>query len=149
MIHDEGAFRDRVTRWMKGNAEATAFVVALHHIVETWDDLIDKDHPVTGAGINRAFYAALVEIPRNSFYQDHFALLNPIVEAAILDWFAANEFEKSKEYDRAWALGSTGLSVTVMCARILGGVEWATRVNVEFRKITEPLQEFVAAFGES
>lgn len=144
MIPDEQDFRARVSQWMRGNREATDLIVHLHHVVETWDDLIDRDTEIELANINRAFYAALIEIPRNRFYQDHFSLLSPVIEGAILDWYAANAFEKEKKYELAWALANAGLSVTVMCARIIGGPEWAKNVSLEFRSITKTLQEFVA-----
>ena len=140
-------FREHVTKWMQGDPSATEFVVALHQVVEAWDDLIDKDQEVRPTTINGAFYAALVTIPRNRFYREHFTMLSPIVEAAILDWYASNQFATEKKVELAWALASCGLSATVMCARIIGGIEWATQVSVEFRKITEPLSEFAADFG--
>lgn len=128
---------------MKGNPDAIEFVLALHDVVETWDDIIDQDQQVRPTAINKAFYAAMVTIPRNRFYNDNFQLLSPIIEGAILDWYAANEFEKQKKFEMAWALANAGLSVTVMCARIIGGPEWATSVNIEFREITEPMSKFV------
>lgn len=142
MIHNEDVFRAKVFGWMRGHQDAVDLIVALHHIVETWDDLVDKDAEVPSDGINRAFHAALVDIPRNRFYQDHFALLNPIIESAILDWYAANDCEKAKNYETAWALANDGLSVAVMCARIIGGTEWARTVSVEIRAITKSLSDF-------
>lgn len=136
-------FPQLVRKWLRGNEAAVAFVLSLHEVVETWDDMIDKDEHVSPERMSRAFHLALVDIPRNGFYQDHFALLSPIVEAAIFDWYAANEFERRQNFEIAWGLANAGLCVTVMCARILGGPEWAKEVNVEFRELTESLSEFV------
>lgn len=136
--------REHVTEWLQGNNAAIAFVLAVHDVVETWDDLVDQDKVVSTEEISRAFHLALVEIPRNSFYQAHFSRLSPIIEASILNWYVSNEFEKSKNYERAWALANAGLSVTVMCAQIIGGTEWAKKVGVEFHSITEPLTEYEA-----
>lgn len=135
---------EHLREWLLGNEAAIAFVLAVHDVVETWDDLYDQDKEVSKDQLNQAFYTAMVTIPRNAFYQAHFAMLSPIIEAAIFEWWASNEFEKQENLEMAWALANAGLNVTVMCARIIGGQQLARRVAVEFRQIVEPLNEFKA-----
>ena len=140
---------DLLPKFLKGDDEAIRFNSALYEIAELWDDLIDNDE-TTRAGINAAFYAALITLPRNGFYQRHFALLNPIMEAAILDWFTANELEStgSIENKRAAFILRCGLqAVTVMSARIIGGVEWAQAVNLELRQQGDTWAEYSAKLG--
>lgn len=139
---------DVLPRMMNGNQHAIAFNNALYAIVELWDDLIDKD-PTTPADINGAFYAALITLPRNPFYQQHFATLNPVLEAAILDWFTANELEKQGgEHLRTSYILRCGIhAVTTMCARIIGGVDWANKVNLELRTIGDSWAEYSSEFG--
>lgn len=138
---------DKLNEWLMGNASAIAFITAVHQVVEVWDDLIDKD-PVTPSEINAAFYTLFVTIPRNGFYQEHFALLSPIIETAIMDWHTANELEARKEQlETAFGLRCAGQALTVMCARIIGGVEWARKVNMELRTSGETFAAYAAEIG--
>lgn len=142
--------REAFERFLKGNADAVDLNIALHEVVHLWDDLIDLDRPVTPADINKAFHHALITIPRNAFYRANFADLSPILESAIFDWLAANEIEKTKDVERlrqAYVLRYTLLSFTVICARIIGGPEWAHWVNVEFRTMASPWKEYIEGLG--
>lgn len=143
-------FSEHLNQWLRGDKDAIALVLAVHDVVEVWDDLIDKDVEVCPEMINAAFYAALVTIPRNRFYQAHFELLNPIIESAILDWHTANALENRKNGDdlhTAYVLKCTGQSLTVLCARIIGGVSWARAVNLNIRSLGETWADYSAEFG--
>ncbi|MGZ5165754.1 MAG: hypothetical protein ACXWCQ_35110 [Burkholderiales bacterium] len=136
---------DRLKDWLRGHDDAIAFIQLIHEIAEIWDDLIDKDNPVSDSAIDGAFYRALVTLPRNGFYRQHFALLSPILEAAILDWFAANDLERRRAGDdlrTAYVLRCGAQALTVMAARIIGGVEWARRVNLELRSSGDSWAEY-------
>jgi hypothetical protein len=136
---------DHLHEWLRGNADAITFIRQIHEIAEVWDDLIDKDKPVCDSAINGAFYRALIGLPRNAFYREHFALLNPVMEAAILDWFTANDLEHRREGDdlhTAYVLRCGAQALTVMAARIIGGVEWARRVNLELRSQGDTWAEY-------
>lgn len=141
---------DRISEWLKGHRDAIEFVLTAHEIAELWDDLIDRDKPVEDISINVAFYKALVALPRNRFYQENFTLLNPVLESSILDWLTANQFEKSKEAEKlrhAWGLRFSPFALTVMSARIIGGFEWAQKVNAEFRALGEPWERYAKEHG--
>lgn len=141
---------DLLPGFMKGNAAAIDCLMTIHRIVETWDDIIDKDQPLTPEDINGAFYQALVTLPRNPFYRDHFAELNPVFESAILDWFLANKLEAKGDTESlrgSFMLRCGVLSLTVISARIIGGVEWANKVNQELRSAGEGWDDYVASFG--
>lgn len=142
---------EHLGQWLRGNTDAIDLVLAVHDVVEVWDDLIDKDAEIRPEAINAVFYAALVTIPRNRFYKQHFDLLNPIIEAAILDWHTANALETRKTNDdlrNAYVLKCTGQLLTVLCARIIGGVNWARSVNLKIRSLGETWAEYSAEFGE-
>lgn len=137
-------FPELVAKWLKGHREAIALVLMVHDIVEIWDDLIDQDKPISPDDINRVFRTALIELPRNRFYQDHFAELNTLIESAIFDWHTANQFEKNREHlETAFGLRCTIQSVTVICARIVGGNVWAQGVSNEIRSVGESYAEYV------
>lgn len=133
-------------RWLKDDAEAISFILTIHQIIELWDDLIDEEN-VTDELVNAAFYAALITLPRNAFYQRNFVLLNPLVESAIFDWWTANTFEQKQDTESlrtSYILRCAGLSLTVMSARIVGGVQWALTVNNELRSLGDTWAEYAA-----
>lgn len=127
-------FKDLLAKWLRGDQDAIAFILAIHQIAEIWDDLIDQDKPVPPEAINAMLFGALVTLPRNPFYQRNIALLNPLVEQAIVDWHTANAFEKSGDVEKlrmAWVLRSSPFALTVMSSRIVGGHEWAVQTSIE------------------
>ena len=126
---------ERLCDWLKGHQSAMAFIILIHEIAEIWDDLIDEEC-VDSCRTNRAFAAALVDLPRNAFYRENFGTLSPLVEMAILDWLTANELEKSKDREKlrsAYVLRCGAMGLIVMSARIIGGSAWANNVNTEMR----------------
>lgn len=139
---------DKLLEFVRGDREAFAFLMDVHEIVEVWDDLIDKDKPVSDAVLNGTFYRALITLPRNGFYQRNFSLLNPVFEAAIMDWWTASRFESNREeLETAYTLRCGFYMLTVMSARIIGGLEWAKEVGAEVRKMGDTLAEYSAQFG--
>ena len=140
---------EKIAEFVKGDADALTFLLDVFNIVEVWDDLIDKDNPLQPSDISGAFYTALINLPRNPFYQRNFTLLNPVFEAAIMDWHTANSLE-SKGGDSlhmAFALRCGVQMLVVMCARIVGGIEWAKKVGVELREMGDTYAEYSAQFG--
>lgn len=142
--------RDLLGKWLLGNADAIAFILMIHKIAELWDDLIDKDVDIDADAINGAFYAALIALPRNRFYQQNFADLNPILEQAILDWQTANALELKRDADclrTAFILKCGFFGLTVMAAKIVGGPRWAIDVNAELRQLGETWAQYTSEFG--
>lgn len=80
-----------------GNPNACALMEDLAFVSHLWDDLIDGDKERSIDAINRAFEIALVRIPGNSFYQQNFAQLHPLVQSGVIGYLTANRFESDKE----------------------------------------------------
>lgn len=69
---------------------ALRFVEIVYRAIEVWDDIIDRDGRVTDEDVHAAFTAILVELPFNSFLQQHKAALCPMLAVVITAWHAAN-----------------------------------------------------------
>ena len=120
----------------KDTTAAVSFLSAISDIAHTWDDLIDRDVPVSDAAINRAFMLALLALPNNSFYSAHFAQLNPLLLSAINNWFVANELEKldTDEAKRIAFITRSSYADLITCvAFIVGGQEWVLDVGPKIR----------------
>lgn len=114
----------------KGDQDALALVVSLNHIAHVWDDLIDKDKPVSNDQINALIWAVLGDVPTNPFYFRHFAKLQPLIENALVGYMTANELEKGDKKDRviAFTLRYAGVvNVVAHMIHLVGGREWAAQ----------------------
>ncbi|MGB0969424.1 MAG: hypothetical protein ACPGVG_00475 [Mycobacterium sp.] len=128
----------------RGDEVATGFVSDLARLSQIFDDWVDGD-PVTGEQQREAMWLAMVSIPSNPFYRGHFAELQPMLRAGLLDWFCANELEAAgKELETAFVLRSTLYRVTYHVALIKGGLDWAMEVHplLHAQIYEEPLTDY-------
>lgn len=133
-MHDD---REYLLYAYRGNSDAVALVLAIAEISHSWDDLIDRDKSVSDAQINRAFSIALLELPKNPFYQAHCLDLLPVMTTGTLNWLTANEYEKQQDKE-AHALAHVlryGIAdLALFIAYLIGGQEWAQQVAPELRR---------------
>lgn len=78
-----------------GNEDAVEMAYFLMVMSNILDDMVDRDNPVAEHDAIRAFRMALIELPRNRFYSQHFSLLNPILENGFTQWIASLVCERS------------------------------------------------------
>jgi hypothetical protein len=122
---------------VRGHPDAAEFCITLVEVLHLWDDLIDKDKPVSPEAINKAFWQALVELPRNRFYQEHFHDLIPCLMTAIQNWHAANGMEETgSELDKeiAFILRSSYADIVIQAAHLTGGYDWARQITPLVRR---------------
>jgi hypothetical protein len=80
--------------WFGGNQAALDIYIHIIRLIEVWDNLIDKDKPVSESEINDAFLVCLFHLPLNPVYkhlQDHIA---PMWLTVVNSYEAANSFER-------------------------------------------------------
>lgn len=122
--------------WVLGDVHAATFLYNLLHISHVWDDLIDQDEEYSPDAVNRAFWIALIEVPKNPFFRAYCDQLLPVMQTAILNWHVANKLEVSGGRDAleiAHVLRDGLADVVLMAARLLGGPDWATSVGPDIR----------------
>jgi len=81
--------------WFGGNQDALDIYRLFVDLSHTWDDLVDKDKPVSEYAINDAFMIALVKLPSNPFYKNIQDQVLPFWVATISAYETANTFEKN------------------------------------------------------
>jgi hypothetical protein len=121
----------------KGDRDAAVFMDTMVRLLHFFDDVRDRDKPITEADVAEALSAALIWLPRSGFYQDNFHLLNPVLMVAIENWHAANEMEKGDDHDElriAFIIRNSYVDLLTMCALICGGEAWAREVSPDIRK---------------
>lgn len=83
--------------WFGGNQDALNLYRMFRDLAHVWDDLVDKDNPVTEAEINNAFLICLVYMPANPFYQSIQAAVMPMWITVVSAYQTANSFEQNKD----------------------------------------------------
>lgn len=132
---------------LRDDVLATQFCIQMVRLAHFWDDLYDGDRDLNPYDINRGMELAVLEIPTNPFYQQHFNELMPLMRHAILCWKDANELEKTGyRQDLVSAFGLRGgyASLFADVACIVGGMEWAQRVGPDLRRLCdERLEDYL------
>jgi hypothetical protein len=97
------AVRNRkLTEWV-GDPNAVRFIVDFADTCELFDDLIDKDKPISDAHVVRVLFNVLTEIPLNPFFDSFKAQLVPIIITGINAWLDSNVLERGSDNDKVFA----------------------------------------------
>ena len=83
--------------WFGGNQDALNMYRAFVDLAHIWDDLVDKDNPVSADKINQAFLTCLVYLPANPFYRAIQEQIMPMWLVVVSAYETANHFEKIKD----------------------------------------------------
>lgn len=89
--------RPDVAEWFDGNQAGADLFFIFEELLHTWDDLVDKDKPVTEIQINRAFLLCLVRLPLNPVYQRIQLACAPLWLSIVAAYECANEYERRKD----------------------------------------------------
>lgn len=92
----------KLMEWV-GDTNAVSFILSFFDMCEVFDDLIDKDKPVTDEDIIRTLFTSLVDIPMNPFFVQFRQNLVPVIITGINAWLDANKLEKGSDNDKVFA----------------------------------------------
>ena len=123
--------------FLLNNAEAIQFVVRVFRALHVWDDLVDRDKPITDDEINSVFWDLLIVLPTDPFYTKNIVLLHSTLVNAIINWHIANKLEREgDEKDRSIAFILRGAYIDLLSASafIVGGMEWANKIGPAIRR---------------
>jgi hypothetical protein len=124
-------------RWLLGNTDAINFIDMFFDAVELWDDLIDKDTPVSDDHINRAFTNLMFALPANEFFIAHRKYYLPLIMSAINGFHDANELCKNDSLhlrNLAFHIRNLGIELHIATAFLIGGYEYMRKVSPEIRE---------------
>lgn len=141
MEWDSPAWRElrnaKLYEWFLGNEDAVNCAVALSTAVETWDDLIDKDKPVSPADINQAFTLLLVDLPANQFYVNYRHYIEPWLVLFVNAWMDSEQLRQTSDTDaklQAFFLRNLSLELIPLIAFCCGGFENMRKISLEARE---------------
>lgn len=113
-----------------GDENAAALYRGLAEWANTYDDLVDKDKPVSTDQLHRFVWFMMFDLPLNPFYARHQDVLRPLVMTGILNWVAANDMESSKAAEElrvAHVIRFAGGDILLAAMALTGGIEHARR----------------------
>lgn len=111
-----------------GNEHAFSFMLALARCSHIYDDLIDRDKPVSDSDIHELMWLTMFAIPTNPFFAAHADRLRPCILTGLLNWHAATEIERNgtvEELRLAHAMRYSLADVLLMVLEIVGGHAYA------------------------
>lgn len=123
--------------WFGGNQDALNLYRMFRDLAHVWDDLVDKDNPVTEAEINNAFLICLVYLPANPFYQSIQAAIMPMWITVVSAYQTANSFERNKDehgIEIAHTLRYTAGNIIAYAVHVCVGPEKAAEIMPEVWK---------------
>jgi hypothetical protein len=123
--------------WFGGNQDALNMYRAFVNLAHTWDDMIDRDKPVSADDINRAFLTCLVYLPANPFYRAIQEQILPMWLVVVSSYETANAFEKAKDphgIEIAHSLRYAAGNIVAYAVHVCLGAEKAKEVLPEVWK---------------
>jgi purine-cytosine permease-like protein len=123
--------------WFGGNQDALNMYRAFVNLAHTWDDMVDRDKPVSADDINRAFLTCLVYLPANPFYRAIQEQILPMWLVVVSSYETANTFEKAKDphgIEIAHSLRYAAGSIVAYAVHVCLGAEKAKEVLPEVWK---------------
>jgi purine-cytosine permease-like protein len=123
--------------WFGGNQDALNMYRAFVNLAHTWDDMIDRDKPVSADDINRAFLTCLVYLPANPFYRAIQEQILPMWLVVVSSYETANAFEKAKDphgIEIAHSLRYAAGNIVAYAVHVCLGAERAKEVLPEVWK---------------
>jgi hypothetical protein len=141
----------RLLEIFQGNEQALAFLKDIHFISHVWDDLVDRDRPVSPETVSTAFEKALIGVNMNPFFRRNAPLLLPVMLNSTLLWHAANDLEadgSAHALQVAHVIRCAPGDLSLICAAIVGGTEHAKKHAAELRMLMQQdsLEDYLADF---
>lgn len=140
------AFEALFSQLYKNDTAAIELSFMLLEVAHTWDDLVDKDKPVSTEAIDKAFLYSLQAIPMHKYWSP---AMHCMLSSVYLRWHAANCIEScpastDNDLAKAWMLRASLYDLFEVLALQLYGVEWAKSQAVMLRLFYgEQLTDFI------
>lgn len=144
------AFKALFDEIYQGNQDAIKLSLDLVHISQIWDDLIDKDNPVSDDDINKAFFNCLIGVSLNPIW-DACGLKHHCLNM-FLKWRDATHIENGdhteNDLNKCYMLRAGIYEIFAVIAYYIGGDEWAKNVGPKIRRAYgETLEQYKGEFN--
>lgn len=135
----------RLSEWV-GDPHALEFLAIFGNAAEFFDDVIDKDKPISDAVTISVMYGVMVDLHSNPFFCRYKSELVPLMSATINAWLDSNTLQKRDDVgkSRAYVLRDLPIEVTLHVIGICRGRAYLRSVSVAVRDffLHETLEEY-------
>ena len=118
------------------DAAAYDFLRAVFEFVHCWDDLFDKDKPVTADLAGLTLIKLIATLTTNEFYRRHAAPLLQALHAACFGWMASERLKSSDDLQNKVAsevLKSSYIEIFFVVAFLVGGTKHQLEMDRKYR----------------
>ena len=140
------AARDQKYREWVGDPAAISYLLAIGDFSEFFDDLFDRDVPVTNDRIAKMLKLTVVDFPQNPFFITFKQQLLPLHTMVVSAWLDANDLERGSDMDksRAYVLRDLAIELVLYVVQIVRGYSRMRELSLEIRRffLHETLQEY-------
>lgn len=123
---------------VNGDKDARNYIVAIDYAARIFDDLIDKDYPVSDEQISKAFFILSADLWLNPFFVRYSRFLIPLHIAAFSAFTAAHEWAKSGDPIKKIFASVTQdflIEVYICVAFLVGGYTHMQKISPEIRRL--------------
>lgn len=120
--------RNGLLELLCGDEDAADLVEMVAQWSHVYDDLIDKDKPVSDARLHQAMWAAMFGISENRHFLKHQVEYTAILKTGVINWIAANEMQASgcqEQLAIAHAIRYSIGDIALLAMQLTGGYEHA------------------------
>jgi len=135
----------KLSGWI-GDPNAVAYVLAVGAASEFFDDLIDKDKPISDDTIVDMMFTLLIDMHANPFFSRYKAELLPLMSMSINAWLDANKMEgqEGNGQNRAYVLRDLTIEIALYVIGLVRGRTYMREVSTLVRSffLHETLEEY-------
>lgn len=120
-----------------GEPHAVQFLMAMGLYVELWDDLIDKDKPISDEMIHSVMAAGLLDVATNPWVQAHRDFIAPTLVMMINNYLTSEELKTDPDVavrQRAFHLRNFPLELYGVVAFLQGGMHHMRAMDPKIRR---------------
>jgi hypothetical protein len=113
------------------------FLCRITEALRVYDNLIDKDKPVTETEIDQVFPDLMFDLSKNKFFRAYRDVLEAQIFVSWNAWKDANEFQKSDNPAKiqcAWFIRNYCNELVPLCAWLIGGRNHARKISIKLRE---------------
>ena len=145
--------RDKCIEMLGGNLDAYNYICKIRFIAHTWDELVDRDRPISSQTINTCFWGLLFELHSDPFYLANITFLRPVLMCIASDWIATQELEYNPKGENDMIVSfvlRAGTSMTMSCLLLTGGLQAVYKYGAELLRLShrEKFSDYVDSIKE-
>ena len=143
--------RSKIYGWISDD-NAYSFFMQVSEAYEFWDDLLDKDKPISDSRINSVMFTLMVILPSNPFFIAHRGNLLPFLTGIINSWahlvpkLEANELVSKKTVYAVRRCITNNIDFLLYIIFLVHGMSYVSQISNEIADFAIAKEELFAEY---